>query len=87
LIILDIYMPDMDGFEVIRQLRAREDTCQIPIIILTASDVPVDELRAMSLGVSEYMNKPFSEKELARAVRDALTQVRERKVDEENSGG
>lgn len=86
LIILDIYMPDMDGFEVIKQLRNRDDTCQIPIIILTASDLPVDELRAQSLGVAEYMNKPFSEKELARAVRDALRQVRRRKSDEEDSG-
>jgi CheY-like chemotaxis protein len=87
LIILDIYMPDMDGFEVIRQLRSRDDTCQIPIIVLTASDIPVDEIRAHSLGVQEFMNKPFSEKELARAVRQALGQVQQgRKVDEEDSG-
>ncbi|MHB2016143.1 MAG: response regulator [Candidatus Xenobia bacterium] len=87
LIILDIYMPEMDGFEVVRRLRSREDTCQIPIIILTASEVALDEVRALSMGVAQYMSKPFSEKELARAVKGALQQMRGKGHGEENSGG
>lgn len=75
LLVLDLYMPEMDGFEVIRRLRAWEKTAHIPILVLTASDVALDEARALTLGAAQYMNKPFSENELARVVRDALARI------------
>ena len=74
LIILDLYMPEMDGFEVIRRLRGWDETASIPILVLTASDMALDEARALTLGAAHYLNKPFSEHELARVVRDAVSQ-------------
>ncbi|MBM3465351.1 MAG: response regulator, partial [Armatimonadetes bacterium] len=75
LLVLDLYMPEMDGFEVIRKLRAWDQTSHIPILVLTASDIALDEARALTLGAARFMNKPFSENELARMVREALTRV------------
>lgn len=75
LIVLDLYMPEMDGFEVIRRLRGWEETAHIPILVLTASDVALDEARAMHLGAARYMSKPFSEQQLSEVVHEALTRV------------
>lgn len=75
LIVLDLYMPEMDGFEVIRRLRAWEATSNIPILVLTASDVALDEARAIRLGAARYMSKPFTEEELSRVVHEALSRA------------
>ena len=72
-IVLDLYMPEMDGFEVIRRLRSWEETARIPILVLTASDVALDEARALALGAGRCMSKPFSEQALFQGVRDLLT--------------
>jgi signal transduction histidine kinase/DNA-binding response OmpR family regulator len=75
LIVLDLYMPEMDGFEVIRRLRGWEETAHIPILVLTASDVALDEARAMKLGAERYMSKPFSEQQLSEVVHEALSRA------------
>jgi twitching motility two-component system response regulator PilG len=59
LILLDIMMPRMDGFEVLEKLRERDDTSGIPVIMLTARKSREDMARAKELGAVEYITKPF----------------------------
>jgi DNA-binding response OmpR family regulator len=59
LILLDIVMPEMNGFEVLEKLREKEATSRIPIIMLTARKSREDMLRAKELGAVEYITKPF----------------------------
>src|SRR5262245_24609423 len=60
LILLDVMMPDIDGFEVCRRLKANPDTRGIPIIFLTAKTDSVDESKGFELGAADYIHKPFS---------------------------
>ena len=60
LILLDIDMPDMDGFETIRRIKSNEQTKHIPIIFLTAKDDGGSELEGLRLGAVDYITKPFS---------------------------
>jgi DNA-binding response OmpR family regulator len=64
-LVLDKVMPKIDGFEVVRQLREREDTRAVPIVMLTERAGEDDVVGGLSLGVDEYMPKPFSPKELS----------------------
>src|SRR5262245_50548466 len=59
LILLDVMMPDIDGFEVCRRLKANADTREIPIIFLTAKTDAVAEVRGFELGAVDYIHKPF----------------------------
>lgn len=59
LILLDIKMPDMDGYEVCRRLKARSTTQDIPIIFVSANDNPIDKVQAFSIGAVDYITKPF----------------------------
>ena len=72
LIVLDKVMPKLDGFEVIRLLRSRDETRAIPIVMLTEQAGEEDVLDGLDLGVEEYMPKPFSPRELSLRVRRAL---------------
>ncbi len=69
LILLDVMMPKMDGFEVCREIR---QTSQVPIIMLTAKGDERDELQGFQLGVDEYITKPFSPKILVARVEAVL---------------
>ncbi len=60
LILLDIVMPEMDGYEVCRTLKADPDTRDIPIIFLTGQDQTTEEARGFALGAADYIHKPFS---------------------------
>jgi len=60
LILLDVMMPGMDGFEVCRRLKADPDTCEIPVIFLTAKTDEVDEVKGFEVGAADYIHKPFS---------------------------
>ena len=60
LILLDINMPEMDGFETIRRIKENENTREIPVIFLTALDDNVSELEGLRLGAVDYITKPFS---------------------------
>ncbi len=60
LILLDIQMPDMDGFEVLARLKENPDSRNIPVIFLTARDAEKDEARGLELGAVDYIAKPFS---------------------------
>ena len=71
LVILDLMMPIMTGHEVLLALKQNSSTAEIPVMILTAAE-PDERIRALQGGAESLMTKPFSEKELAKLVRDSL---------------
>ncbi|MBN1283934.1 MAG: response regulator [Anaerolineae bacterium] len=64
LIVLDIMMPDMNGFEVARRIRANTQTANVPIIMLTARIDAASRRAGIDIGVDDYMTKPLSPKQL-----------------------
>ena len=60
LILLDVQMPDLDGYEVCRHLKSLEFVSEIPVIFLTAKDAVEDEEKGLELGAVDYITKPFS---------------------------
>lgn len=60
LFLLDVVMPDADGFDVCRQLRARDDTADVPVIFLTSLNGSTDEEAGLAAGAADYITKPFS---------------------------
>ena len=72
LVILDIRLPDMDGYEVARQLRENRRTKDVPIIFLTERRARSDRLQGLELGADDYITKPFDIQELRLRVRNAL---------------
>ncbi len=72
LIILDVMMPCMDGFEVCRELRSRSRTRLIPIILLTARESVEDKVRGFDLGADDYITKPFNNRELLARVKSRI---------------
>lgn len=75
LVILDIRLPDIDGYEVARRLRADRRTQEIPIIFLTEKRERVDRLQGFEVGADDYITKPFDVQELRLRVRNALKRV------------
>ncbi len=75
LVILDIVMPDMNGFEVCKILRDDESNNLMPIIILTAQDNEDDKLTALELGADDYIIKPFNPRELLSRVKNTLRRI------------
>lgn len=75
IIILDIRLPDIDGFEVARRLRADRRTSEIPIIFLTEKRERGDRLQGFEVGADDYITKPFDVQELRLRVRNALKRV------------
>ena len=73
LVLLDVMMPDMDGWQVLREIR---ETSKVPIIMLTARADERDELRGFELGVDEYIAKPFSPKILMARVEAILRRTK-----------
>jgi two-component system OmpR family response regulator len=73
LVLLDVMLPGMDGFEVCRRLRADGD--QVPVIFLTARDTPSDTVTGLTLGGDDYVTKPFSIEALIARVRAVLRRV------------
>ncbi|MCC6803898.1 MAG: response regulator, partial [Anaerolineae bacterium] len=73
LILLDIRMPRLDGFEVLRLLRADEQTMSIPTIVITANaTAPADVERGLNLGADDYLEKPFAPQELLARARSKI---------------
>jgi len=75
LVILDIRLPDIDGYEVARRLRSDRRTADIPIIFLTEKRDRSDRLQGLELGADDYITKPFDVQELRLRVRNALKRV------------
>jgi two-component system, OmpR family, phosphate regulon response regulator PhoB len=76
LVILDINLPTLNGFDVCRVLRAREETSQVPVIMLTARTGENDRVTGLDLGADDYITKPFSLRELVARVRAVLRRRR-----------
>jgi len=76
LILLDIMMPEMDGYEVCEQLKADERTRDIPVIFLSALDDVADKVKAFSIGGADYITKPFQKEEVLARVETHLNQRR-----------
>jgi two-component system, OmpR family, response regulator len=70
LVVLDVMLPDLDGFEVIKLLRA--ETGHVPVVFLTARDATDDKIRGLTLGGDDYVTKPFSLEELTARIRAVL---------------
>nr|UXE44080.1 alkaline phosphatase synthesis transcriptional regulatory protein PhoP [uncultured bacterium] len=73
-ILLDVMMPEMDGFQVCEALRAADRTRDIPVILLTAKDDMETRVLGMKLGVSEFLTKPINKRELFARIRAQLHQ-------------
>ncbi len=72
LVVLDVRLPDIDGYEVCRQMRSNRRTENVPIIFLTEKRDRVDKLTGLELGVVDYITKPFDIQELRLRVRNSL---------------
>jgi len=72
LIILDVMMPEMDGFEVVKQLKRDNKTAHIPVIFLTAKGTEIDEVLGLELGADDYIVKPISIPKLLARVKNVL---------------
>jgi diguanylate cyclase (GGDEF)-like protein len=77
LILLDLMLPGMDGFEVVRQLRANVKTAHIPVLMLSARHDTADKVRAFDTSVDDYLTKPFNIEELLARIRMQLRRVQE----------
>ena len=69
LILLDVMMPDLDGFEVLRLIR---EVTSVPVIMLTAKGEENDKVKGLELGADDYVTKPFSPRELVSRIRAVL---------------
>jgi len=80
LVVLDLMLPDMDGFEVCKALRHKEKCTNVPIIMLTARVEETDKVLGLELGADDYVTKPFSPRELVARVK-AVLRRRSQKAD------
>lgn len=71
-VLLDIMLPDTDGLEIMRRLRADSETATVPIMMLTAKDTELDKVVALDGGADDYLTKPFSLMELTSRCRALL---------------
>jgi DNA-binding response OmpR family regulator len=72
LILLDIMMPEMDGYTVCQNIKSNEQSKDIPIIFLSALDLTFDKVRAFELGAADYISKPFHPAEVIARVKNQL---------------
>ncbi|MBI1279596.1 MAG: response regulator [Anaerolineaceae bacterium] len=75
LVMLDIRLPDIDGYEVCRQMRLQRRTQNVPIIFLTEKRDRIDKLQGLELGVVDYITKPFDVQELRLRARNAISRA------------
>jgi two-component system, cell cycle response regulator len=72
MIMLDVMMPDMDGFAVCSILKAREETAHIPVIMVTGLDTPEERIRGLEAGADDFLSKPFNDLALFARVRNLM---------------
>jgi diguanylate cyclase (GGDEF)-like protein len=82
LIILDVMLPDMRGWDVLRELKSQPNTASIPVIFLSALDETEDRVTGLALGADDYVGKPFAVKELLARVRTQLRHAEEHLLSE-----
>jgi DNA-binding response OmpR family regulator len=86
LIVLDIMLPDIDGFEVCRILRTNTRTSHVPIIFLTQKDERSDKLAGLELGADDYITKPFDIEELKLRIQRAISRAEQQSLTDPRSG-
>ncbi len=86
LIVLDIMLPDIDGYEVCRNLRMNMRTSHIPVIFLTQKDERSDRLQGLELGADDYITKPFDIEELKLRVQGAVRRSERESLTDPRSG-
>ncbi len=86
LIVLDIMLPDIDGYEVCRTLRTNTRTSHIPVIFLTQKDERSDRLQGLELGADDYITKPFDIEELKLRVQGAIRRSERESLTDPRSG-
>jgi CheY-like chemotaxis protein len=74
LILLDLMLPGMDGFEFLRRLRADPRTADVRVVVVSAKSQPADKEKAAELGVAAYLTKPYRKVELLEVVRSLLSE-------------
>jgi twitching motility two-component system response regulator PilH len=72
LILMDVVMPNLNGFQATRQISRDEQTCHIPVILVTTKDQETDRVWGMRQGAKGYITKPVNETELVRTIREYL---------------
>src|SRR5262245_19307928 len=86
LIVLDIMLPDMNGYDVCRELRQTTRTSHIPIIFLTQKDERSDKIAGLELGADDYITKPFDIEELKLRVKNQIDRAERENYTDPNSG-
>jgi PleD family two-component response regulator len=86
LIVLDIMLPDMNGYDVCRELRSTTRTSHIPIIFLTQKDERSDKIIGLGLGADDYITKPFDIEELKLRVKNQIDRAERDNYTDPNSG-
>ena len=76
LVLLDLMLPDIDGLEICKRLRGKEEWATIPVIMVTAKGEETDKILGLELGADDYVTKPFSAKELVARVRSVFRRTR-----------
>lgn len=77
LAILDIMLPDMDGYEIVKKLRSNPGTKKVPVIMVTAKTTEIDMIKGLDIGADDYIKKPFSVMELITRVKAVLRRTME----------
>lgn len=77
LAILDIMLPDMDGYEIVKKMRTNPGTRRVPVIMVTAKTTEIDMIKGLDMGADDYIKKPFSVMELITRVKAVLRRTME----------
>jgi DNA-binding response OmpR family regulator len=75
LLLLDINLPEVDGFQICQQIRKDPQLRELPIIMLTIRDKPEDEIRGLNIGSDDYLSKPFHPEDLITRINMVLRRV------------
>ncbi|MHB9155994.1 MAG: response regulator [Endomicrobiales bacterium] len=87
LVVLDLMLPDTDGFEICKQLKKDDRYSSVPVIMLTAKNDETDKILGLELGADDYVTKPFSPKELVARVRAVLRRTEQKTGSRELEAG
>jgi DNA-binding response OmpR family regulator len=82
LILLDLMLPDADGIEVCKNLKSKEDTSKIPIIIISAKTQEIDKVIGLEVGADDYLGKPFSLREILARIKAVLRRQETKEIPE-----
>ena len=76
LLVLDLMLPEMSGYQLLEEMRRRPDLQEVPVVVLTARREEADRIRGLELGADDYLTKPFSPQELVLRIGAVLRRVR-----------